>query len=181
MQDSPSFLPTQANHFYALVSLSFTAATVNTQRTSASKSSSRQPSRSFTPTRSRTVPCPGPPCGPSTMTLACCCKGPARSGRSGWAERGAEAPGVRWNTAPFPAPSAPPWAAAPWALWGTRAELERPGHNLQPSNLCRSSWNISKLFRSFKTCLRISGGVWLCPEMCVVQQVVKFGKGIDAN
>lgn len=100
----------------------------------------------FTPTRNQTVLCRGPPCDPSTMTPACCCRGPAGCGRSGRAEREAAAPGVRWNTGPFPAPNAPPWAAAPSGPWGTPAELERRGHNLPPSNSCRSCWKIWKLY-----------------------------------
>lgn len=99
----------------------------------------------FTPTHSQTVLCPDPPCDPSTMTPACCCRGPARFGRSGQAEREAAAPGVRWNTGPFPARSVPPWAAAPSVPWRTRTAIERRGHNLQPSNLCRSCWNSLKL------------------------------------
>lgn len=102
----------------------------------------RFPALTFlTPTRNQTVLCPDPPCDPSTRTPACCCKGPARSGCNGWAGRAAAAPEARWNTGRFPAQSAPPWAAALSAPWEIRTALERRGHSLQPSNLCRSYWN----------------------------------------
>lgn len=189
-----SFLPPQSNNFYALVSLCFPAETISMQtflmniNLHASFSS-----LFFTPTRNQTVLCPDPPCDPSTTTPACCCKGPTRSGRSGWAERGAAAPEVRWNTGPFPAQSAPPWAAALWGLWETRAELERRGHSLQPSNLCRSCWNYFEA-PSYSEATRHGSGfqrsVSLKPrgrshaEMCRSvrnHRAGKFGEIIGAN
>lgn len=94
----------------------------------------------FTPAHNQTVLCPVPPCGPSTMTRACCCRGPTRSGCSGRGGRAAAARGGRRSTGPIPARAAPSWAAAPSGPWGTRAEQERRRHSPRPSSLCRSCW-----------------------------------------
>lgn len=94
----------------------------------------------FTPVHNQTVLCPAPPYGPSTMKLACCCRGLTRCGHSERGERAVAAPGGPQNTGPFPARGAPPWAAAPSGPWGTRAEQERRDHSPRPSSLCRSSW-----------------------------------------
>lgn len=97
------------------------------------------PPHVFTPVHNQIVPCPVPPCDPSTMRLVCCCTGPTRSGRSErWERAGTAREGPR-STGRFPARGARGGAAAPWSPWGTQPEQWRRDCNPQPSSLGRSS------------------------------------------
>lgn len=95
---------------------------------------------SFRPVHSQTVLCPVPPCGLSMMTLACCCRDPTRSERSGPAETAGAAQGGRQSTVLFPARGVPPRAEAPLGPGGSQAEQERRDRSPQPSSLSRSWW-----------------------------------------
>lgn len=105
----------------------------------------------FTPKHNQTALCPALPYDQSMMTLACCCRGPTRSWHSGQQERAAAAPGGQQSTGRFPAQDAPPWAAAPLDLWGTRAEQGRTAHSPPPSSLCHSCWKKSCCLDGWKS------------------------------
>lgn len=111
--------------------------------------------------RNQTVLCRDLPCGPSTMTMACCCKDLKWCGHNEPRGRAAAARGGQQNTGLILVLGDPARAAARWGPGDTRAELEKKHHSPWASSLCCSSWKWGNVFGVWN---RLTKWLFLCSQ-----------------